>query len=119
MPGMDRNTGRALDGWPHTQQSIGVLLTTPTMSRVMRRAFGAGIPRRVDMPISPATIIDLYADVAAALTKYEPRYRPARMSLPTDPTNGALSVLIEGVYYPRGDLGDFSVSVPANLTVAL
>ena len=119
MPGMDRHTGKALDGWPHVQQSLNVLLTTSRRSRVMRRAFGAGLPRRVDMPISPANVIDLYADVAAAITAYEPRFRVTRMRVPEAPVAGEISILAEGIYYPRGALGDFSVSVPQSTTVRL
>lgn len=116
---MDKITGRSLSGWPHVEQSIGVLLTTPKRSRVMRRAFGAGIHRRVDMPISSVTLIDFYADIADAIAKFEPRYRVTRMSLPADPTAGAISLLLEGIYYPRGDLGDFSNSQPAATKVTL
>lgn len=119
MPGMDRITGRSLSGWPHVEQSLGVLLTTPLRSRIMRRALGAGVQRRVDMPISPATLIDLYADVATAITKFEPRYRVTRMRLPSDPTAGAISLLLEGVYFPRGHLGDFSISQPKSAAVTL
>lgn len=119
MPGMDRNSGTVLDGWPHVEQSIGVLLTTPKKSRVMRRQVGSGIQRRVDAPIAPATLIDLYADVAEAITNYEPRFRPVRMSIPNDPTSGTISLLVEGIYFPRGDLGDFSVSVPKTAGVSL
>lgn len=116
---MDRNTGKSLDGWAHVQQSIGVLLTTPQMSRVMRRAVGSGIPRRVDMPVSPGTVIDFYSDVATAIAAYEPRYKVTRMGIDTLPGSGAVSLLVEGIYYPRGHLGDFSVSVPQSAVVSL
>lgn len=116
---MDRISGKSLDGWPHVEQSLGVLLTTPLRSRTMRRALGAGVQRRVDMPISPSTLIDLYADVATAIAKYEPRYRVTRMSLPSAPTPGAISVLLEGIYFPRGHLGDFSIAQPKSAAVPL
>lgn len=118
MAGMDRNTGARLDGWAHVQQSLQVLLTTPERSRVMRRAFGCGLPRRVDMPINNVTTIDLYADVAKAIADHEPRFRVERMSVDTA-TVGQITLLAEGVYYPRGHLGDFTVSARRVAEVAL
>lgn len=84
----------------------------------MRRSVGSGLPRRVDMAITPSNVIDLFADVADAIVNYEPRFRPSRMSIET-PTNGALEVSVSGTYYPRGHLGDFSVSEPQRAGLAL
>src|SRR4051812_26400812 len=119
MSGMDRITGKTLSGWAHVVQSIGVILTTPKVARVMRRAFGAGLPRRVDSPISPTSLIDFYADTAAALRTQEPRFRPSRVALAATPDGGEMQILVEGVYFPRGHLGDFSVSEPQIAAVAL
>lgn len=113
-------TGKALtDNWAHTVQSIGVLLTTPKASRVMRRHLGSDLPRLVDAPISPATVIDFYAATAGAINEFEPRYRVSRMRVEDATSGGHLSMLIEGVYYPRGHLGDFSISQPKTVTVPL
>lgn len=110
-------TGRALDGFDHVSQSIAVLLTTPKMSRVMRRHIGADMPRMVDAPINPNTVIDFYAAVADAL-RLEPRFKVSRMRV-EGVTAGSIALLAEGVYYPRGHLGDFSVSTPKTVTVPL
>ena len=52
MRGMDRNTGRALEGIAHLRQSIRDILTTPIGSRVMRWEYGSRLFRLVDAPLS-------------------------------------------------------------------
>lgn len=119
MTGVDRLTGKPLSGWPHVAQSIGVLFTTPKASRVMRRHIGSNLPRLVDSPISPVTVINVYAAVAEVLTDFEPRFSVSRMRVNDATADGHLTVGIEGVYFPRGHLGDFSVSEPKTVSVPL
>jgi phage baseplate assembly protein W len=119
MAGIDRFTGAPLDGWPHVAQSLGVLFTTPHGSRVMRRHVGSKVPRLIDSPISPNTIIDFYAAVAEAVTAFEPRFKVSRMKIDPETVGGHLVVAIQGVYYPRGHLGDYSVSEPKTVSVPL
>jgi phage baseplate assembly protein W len=119
MAGLDRITGKPLDGWAHVAQSIAVLLTTPKASRVMRRHFGSDLPRLVDKPLSPATIVDFYAATAGAIGAFEPRFKIVRMKVGGATANGELTLDCEGIYFPRGHLGDFSVSVPERITVAV
>lgn len=116
---MDRNTGKPLDGWAHVEQSLGVVLTTALASRVMRRNFGSNLPRLVDAPISPASVVDFYAATAGAIAKDEPRFRPVRMTMGGVPAEGTLTIDCEGVYFPRGHLGDFSTSEPKKVSVPL
>lgn len=119
MTGMDRETGRRLAGWDHVVQSIQVLLTTPKLSRIMRRAVGSGLPRLVDAPVSPVTLIDFYQATALAIGAYEPRFKVVRVQLDAAAPAGTLSIAIEGIFYPRGHLGDFSVSVPKSASLPL
>ena len=119
MAGIDRITGKWMpSGWDHVAQSIGMLLTTAFKSRVMRRQVGADMPRMVDMPITPANVIDFYAAAAKAIADHEPRFRVSRMAVDTAAA-GELNLSADGVYYPRGHLGDFSVSVPQTVAVPL
>lgn len=118
MAGIDRNTGKMIDGWAHVQQSLGVLFTTSLNSRVMRRYVGTNVPRQVDSPMSPLTLMDCYA-AAAASAKFEPRFRITKMQVITAEASGQLSIAIQGVYYPRGHLGDFTVSEPKTASVPL
>jgi len=119
MVGINRETGAVLSGFDHVKQSLGVLFTTARLSRIMRRDVGSAVPRAVDSPISPVTIIDLYAAVADAVRKYEPRFRVARMKVDSATTAGHITIAIQGVYYPRGHLGDYSVSEPKTVSVPL
>lgn len=118
MVGINRHTGAILSGFDHVAQSIGVIVTTAKASRVMRRAFGGGLPRLVDSPISPTTVIDFYAAVAKGVADYEPRFRVSRMSI-DNAAAGHLSLNAQGVYFPRGHLGDFSISEPKTIEVPL
>lgn len=119
MAGINRFSGEPLvDGWEHTKQSIGVILTTPKVSRVMRRFLGADLPRLVDSPISPVTVIDFFAACAQSM-EYEPRFKVSRMKVDDATSNGTLALVMEGVYYPRGHLGDFTVSQPQTIAVPL
>lgn len=81
MNGMDRNTGKPLDGLDHLRQSIADILTTPIGSRVMRRDYGSLLPELIDQPQNTATPLRLYAATCSALMRWEPRLRLSRISL--------------------------------------
>jgi hypothetical protein len=121
MAGINRDTGQALDGWEHVVQSLRVLFTTPRFQRVMRRHVGSDLARLVDQPVSPVTVIKFYAAVGKATRDFEPRYRITKMRLSeaSDVAKGAVTMDIEGVYFPRGHLGDFSISEPRTVNVPL
>lgn len=84
MKGMHAETGRAVAGLDHLHQSVGKILTTPLAARVQRRPFGAAIADLIDAPANGATRVRLYAAVATALMRWEPRLRLARVSLSTE-----------------------------------
>jgi len=95
MAGMSRTSGRALGGDAHLSQSIADILTTPIGSRVMRRDYGSLLFELVDQPDNPRTRLRLFAAIAVALAKWEPRLRLTRVGL-VRPAPGSLSVTIEG-----------------------
>lgn len=99
-------------------QSLGVLLTTSRGQRVMRRHIGTSIPRMIDAPMTPITMIDFYAGVAEALD-LEPRFQATRLGVESVAADGHLRLSIQGVYFPRGHLGDFSVREPKEAVVTL
>lgn len=117
MAGMDRETGKPLDGWAHVSQSLADIFTTAMGARVMRREYGADIRRLVDAPMSPATLVDFYAAAAHAVDKDEPRFKVTKFGTVDATTDGNLTVECDGIYYPRGHLGDYSISQPANAVV--
>lgn len=69
------NTGRLplLEAEAHLEQSIRDILTTPTGTRVMRPEYGSDIPRLVDQPMNKGWQLRVFAAIAAALDKWEPR----------------------------------------------
>lgn len=73
MTGMDRHTGRRIEGWPHVRQSIIDLLTTRCGTRVQRREYGADAPDLIDRPASRATVLDRFVAIATAIDRWEPR----------------------------------------------
>ncbi|WP_366655358.1 GPW/gp25 family protein [Fodinicurvata sp. EGI_FJ10296] len=79
MQGMDAITGEPLAGTDHLAQSIRDILTTRVGTRVMRREYGSDLPRLVDAPLTPATVVDFYAATAKALRRWEPRLRLTRV----------------------------------------
>jgi hypothetical protein len=118
MAGLNRITGQLLDGWAHVEQSLNVLITTSLGSRVERRDIGSRLPRLVDSPISAHTLVDFYAATAGVIDKWEPRFRLTRVTM-AEPENGHLSIVAEGIYFPRGHLGDFSIQEPKTVSVSL
>lgn len=72
---MNKNTGLALGDRDHLRQSIADILLTPIGSRVMRREYGSLVPELIDKPDNRKTEIRLYAAVAGALMRWEPRIR--------------------------------------------
>jgi phage baseplate assembly protein W len=95
MIGMNATTGRALGGVDHLQQSIGRILTTPLASRLQRRAFGSQLPDLIDAPNNGATGVRLYAAIATALMRWEPRLTLTRVRLSLDEAAGGGVQLIE------------------------
>ncbi|MBX9860649.1 MAG: GPW/gp25 family protein [Sphingomonas sp.] len=81
MIGMDAQTGKRLDGDAHLAQSIGDILTTPIGSRVLRRDYGSALFELIDQPMNALGRLRVFAAVADALRRWEPRLRITRVAL--------------------------------------
>ena len=79
--GLNALTGCALSGSAHIRQSVGDILSTPVGSRVMRRDYGSRLPELMDAPVTADLFMDVYAETAAALAKWEPRFRLSSVSV--------------------------------------
>jgi phage baseplate assembly protein W len=101
MNGTDATTGKPLSGVEHLRQSITDILTTPIGSRVMRRDYGSKLFSLVDAPMNLYTVSRIYAATAAAIRKWEPRFKVTRVSL-SSAEPGAIALDISGNYLPDG-----------------
>lgn len=95
MAGMDRHTGKRLDGLAHIQQSIGDILSTAVGSTAGLRDYGSLLPDLVDQPHTPASTLRLYAATAVAITRWERRIRLRRMSLAVGDRPGAAIITLD------------------------
>ena len=113
MSGMNLTTGRAVADLDHLRQSISDILTTPVGTRLERRTYGSLVPDLIDHPDNGATRVRIYAAVASALMKWEPRLRLSRVALSSGPAAGQVALDLSGEYLaPAGYR-------PVNLQVAL
>lgn len=70
---MNAVTGRKLEGLDHIRQSVADIITTPIGSRVMRRDYGSLVPELLDMPMSDALMMQVYAATVIAVSRWEQR----------------------------------------------
>ncbi|GAB5098710.1 GPW/gp25 family protein [Caballeronia sp. HLA56] len=97
MRGMNATTGRWISSHDHLYQSIGKIVSTPLASCLKRRNFGSEFHDLIDAPVNGATRTRLYAAVATALMRWEPRLTLTRVLLVGDEAEqGALYLEIEG-----------------------
>lgn len=113
MIGMNATTGRAISGRDHLYQSIGKIIGTPTGSRLQRRRFGSDLFDLVDAPGNLVTRVRVYAAIAAALMRQEPRLQLRRVSLSDITQDGTAVFDIEGIASEDGAVLATSVTVSA------
>jgi phage baseplate assembly protein W len=111
--GFDRRTGRPLSGWEHCAQSIEVIVTTVLASRGMLRDFGSAVRDLQDRNPDPMTLMALFVAVAEALLRWEPGYRLASLRPERLGVEGVGVLVLDGTFYERGHLGDYSGGQPA------
>lgn len=106
--GINHETGQVLRDFDHVVQSIRVILTTPIGSRVMRREFGSEVFDLVAKPLTARVILAVYAAAVTAIARWEPRYSVTGCRLTRAGADGVITLEFDGVYFPRGHLGDFT-----------
>lgn len=95
MTGISRFTGRAVSDAQELSEAIATILTTPKGSRVMRRDFGSDLPDLIDAPMNGETVVDVYAAVAEALARWEPRITLRRVQVLDVTSGGQMRLAIE------------------------
>ncbi len=113
--GVDASTGKVLTGWAHCVQSINRCLTTRYGTRVMRRHLGSLVPELQDANADALTIFKVFAAIAEALNDPdggEPGFSLKTIELVEYGRAGRFAFQMNGDWFPRGHLGDFSTSEP-------
>lgn len=111
--GMDRETGRLLTDFDHVAQSVGKVLTTQITERIMREWFGFPGFAMLGENMNRRNLTRFLQLIAIALTKRqlnglpaEPRFRVVKVMPIAVGRDGHFECRIEGLYLPRGHLGD-------------
>jgi phage baseplate assembly protein W len=94
---MSRETGKYLDDLEHLKQSIVDILITPVGSRVMRREYGSNLFYLVDRPINREFLQLIYAAVAEALERWEPRLSLKKVAV-DEVRDGRITLSLSGIY---------------------
>lgn len=81
MIGMSNKNGGYLNDIKHLKQSIIDILTTPIGSRVICRDYGSNLFQLIDMPINRELFSRIYATVADAIDKWEPRFKVEKIKI--------------------------------------
>ncbi len=95
--GMNAETGRELTGLEHLKQSIADILNTPIGSRIMRRDYGSRLFELIDAPINRSTVVDIVAETAEALMKWENRLVVTAVDV-TSAVVGQIVLTVTGKY---------------------
>jgi hypothetical protein len=81
----------------------------------MRRWFGSDVPNLLGENMTSGTVLRFWSAICKGIDRFEPRFKVVKITaIGTPPTmrKGDLGFDVQGIYYPRGHLGDFSVSIP-------
>lgn len=100
--GMDRRTGRRLEGTPHLRQSIEDIITTQAYDpennfvgeRVRRREYGTRSQQFLDKPKNPQTIAVMRPVILESIMTWEDRIRLTRIQL-QDTSEAGLQLSLE------------------------
>lgn len=112
MSGMDRITGAEIAEIDDVRQSIADILSTPLGSRIARRTYGSRLFDLVDAPGNTANRVLLYAAVATALMRWEPRIRIQRVDIaPSDALQGAWTVNLASTIVDAATSQSFRLSI--------
>jgi phage baseplate assembly protein W len=111
--GMNAKTGRAIYDIEHLRQSIRDVLLTPSVSRLMRREYGSELFNLIDQAANPALHLRLYAAIAMALLRWEPRLQLSRIQI-SQQSDGQSMIDIEGFQLVNQKRRAISIKAPIN-----
>lgn len=127
--GVNAKTGKIMVGWRHVEQSIGKIYSTPYHERILRQWVGSFVPYILGKNTTSTTVTRFFWAMAVALDLWEPCYRIRRIRIQSraekasksqrspdqniltsadEVRKGQLTFMNEGLYMPRGHLGDMT-----------
>lgn len=92
---MNAATGSTITPDAHLVQSCAIILRTPLGSRVMRGDFGSLLVELLAQPMNRLGQVRLYAAIATALAKWEPRLRLRAVAIERGAVPGAYWVELQ------------------------
>ena len=95
MIGVSCTDGKPLSGVDHLIQSIADILMTPLGTRVGLRDYGSALFELVDQPMNALGRLRLFAAVATALARWEPRIRIDRVHLVGGGADGQFTIALD------------------------
>ena len=98
MRGMDRETGKALEGRAHLGQSLRVLLSTPIGTRVMLPEYGSDLVNLIDVGLTDSSRLRIYKATVDSISRWEPRLEVTRVRVSSNDAQGEMEILIEGFH---------------------
>lgn len=119
--GVNRSTGRILQGWAHVEQSMQVIFMTPFHERILRRWVGSMVPHILGELMTPRIITRFHWAMGVSIDLWEPNYRiqtvyfmgdalhswsPQTFDVAGEFRLGHAFFRTEGSYRPRAHLGD-------------
>jgi uncharacterized protein len=125
--GVNRDTGRMLQGWEHVEQSMKVIFATPFHERILRRWVGSYVPYILGETYVQRVVTRFFWAIAVSIDLWEPNYRIKQVAYMNDAlaqwspkTLDAVGEYrlghgifrTEGVYRPRAHIGDPSPYQP-------
>jgi phage baseplate assembly protein W len=117
--GLDRRTGAQLRDWAHVLQSIEDIITTSPETRTILREYGSDLPELVDRPMTDSNVMRLFVAIGLALSRWEPRFRIARVDVVRVNADGEVGLRLWGDYLPNGHKGDDTVAFDRDTVIAL
>ncbi|MBA4784125.1 MAG: baseplate assembly protein [Rhizobiales bacterium] len=116
--GVNQRTGTWLEGFEHCVQSIGMILRTRLASRPWARDFGSRVPDLQDQNAANRFLIEFARDTVEALEADEPGFVVSEFRLDEGGRDGRFVFIIVGLFYPRGHLGDYSLTESREIAVS-
>lgn len=96
MIGMNRKTGRRIEGIEHIKQSINDILTTPIGSSLMNREYGSLLPELIDHPTNDANTLRLMSATVMAISQWDPRVAINRVGVVLGNVAGEIFIDLDG-----------------------